>query len=217
MGQRQKKTGNLLLSLVLLLTGIIACSGPEPDVPSGSVLFQDDFSYTAGGWDREQNAVYATDYDGGAYRIQVFEPNTEAWANPRLMLGDVRIEVDATKLAGPDDNIFGVLCRYQDARNFYFLAISSDGYVGIGVSKDGRRKLLIDDVMLPSSAVAQGDSTNHIRADCIGFELQLYVNGTLVAETHSAEWEDGDVGLLVGTYDQPGADISFDNFSVIKP
>lgn len=43
----------------------------------------------------------------------------DAWANQsRSFPGDVRIEVDAAKIGGPDDNDFGVICRYQDIDNF---------------------------------------------------------------------------------------------------
>ncbi len=194
-----------------------ACQAIGPQVDPGQVIFQDDFSRTASGWDRYHDTTYLSDYIEGAYRINVLEPNTDAWANPNLSLTDVRIEVDVTKVGGPDNNVFGVLCRYQDSRNFYFFLVSSDGYAGIGVYKDGRRRLLTDDSLLPSELVNQGESSNHLRADCIGYRLLLFVNGRPVAEAQAAEWQNGDVGLLAGTYELPGTDVLFDNFSVLRP
>lgn len=200
--------------LGVLLTG---CASLGAGLDPGQVIFQDDFSRPTSGWDRYHDTTYLSDYSDGAYRIHVLTPNTDAWANPDLNLSDVRIEVDASKAAGPDNNVFGVLCRYQDSRNFYFFLASSDGYAGIGVYKDGRRRLLSDKSLLPSPAVHRGQGSNHLRADCVGYRLTLYVNGQLVAESQAAEWPSGDIGLIAGTYDLPGADVVFDNFSVLQP
>ncbi|MGA9533860.1 MAG: hypothetical protein WBR18_14165 [Anaerolineales bacterium] len=85
------------------------------------------------------------------------------------------------------------------------------------MNKDGRRRLLSDDALLPSAAVRQGQAGNVIRADCIGYNLRLYVNGVLVAEAQAAEWPTGDVGLIAGTYDQNELEVWYDNFSVVEP
>ena len=204
-----------LIAILLFVSLLIAACSVTAD--PGEVVFQDDFSRPVSGWDRYNDPTYSSDYYEGGYRIHVLEPNTDAWASPRLDLADVQIEVDATKLGGPDDNVFGVLCRYKDSRNFYFFLVSSDGYTGIGVYKDGRRRLLTDDSLLPSEAVNRGNALNHIRADCDGYQLRLHVNGILVAEAQAAEWPRGDVGLIAGTYDQAGTEILFDNFSVLQP
>jgi hypothetical protein len=199
------------LLVVVLISSCSVSSSP------GEVVFQDDFSRPVSGWDRYYDATYSSDYQDGGYRIHVLEPNTDAWAIPHLDLTDVQIEVDATRLGGPEDNIYGVLCRYKDSRNFYFFLVSSDGYSGIGVYKDGRRRLLTDESLLPSEAVNRGDIPNHIRADCSGYQLRLFVNGILVANTQAAEFQSGDVGLIAGSYGQPGTEILFDNFSVLQP
>lgn len=204
-----------LIAILLLVSLLLAACSVTAD--PGEVVFQDDFSRPISGWDRYYDPTYSSDYYEGGYRIHVLEPNTDAWASPRLDLADVQIEVDATKLGGPDDNVFGVLCRYKDSRNFYFFLVSSDGYTGIGVYKDGRRRLLTDDSLLPSEAVNRGNALNHIRVDCDGYRLRLIVNGILVAEAQAAEWPRGDVGLIAGTYDQAGTEILFDNFSVLQP
>jgi hypothetical protein len=83
------------------------------------------------------------------------------------------------------------------------------------VYKDGRRRLLTDESLLPHAAVARGAATNHLRADCIGFRLEFYVNGQWVAGAAAAEWPAGDLGLIAGTYGLGGTEILFDNFSVL--
>jgi hypothetical protein len=208
---------SLILLTLTLVTVCQACNLLEPPVESGSVLFQDDFSRTASGWDRYADEAYFADYADTGYRISIFTPKTNVWARPHLAFEDIRVHVMATKLEGPDDNVYGVLCRYQDARNFYFFLISSDGYCGIGVFRDGKEYLLSDEAMLPSDAIHLGQASNHVRADCIGEELTLYINGVRAAQAIASDWSRGDVGLVAGTYDQPGTDILFERFSVLLP
>jgi hypothetical protein len=68
-----------------------------------------------------------------------------------------------------------------------------------------------------SDVINQGTTSNHIRFVCAGDVLSLYVNGQLVDQQTDATLVQGNVGLLAGTYDIPGTDILFDNFSVTHP
>jgi hypothetical protein len=69
-----------------------------------------------------------------------------------------------------------------------------------------------------SLAVNQGAATNHIRADCIGDTLTLYVNGTQVyLVTDSTFGSGGYAGLLARANGTSGVDILFSNFVVSKP
>ena len=158
-----------------------------------------------------------TDYEYDRYRIVVNAPNADYWSNPGLFFEDVQIDVDALKNAGPDDNDFGVLCRYQNTENFYFLIISSDGYYGIGIVEDGRQRLLEPPQMYHSETINPGDAVNHIQAVCQGSRLALSVNGEFIAETFDATFSNGDIGLIVGSFDESGVDVIFDNLSVKLP
>ncbi len=186
-------------------------AGPGFDPNS---VFVDDFSNPASGWDRQTDNDGTTDYANGKYRILVEKSNLLIWATAHKNFnGDVGIEVDATKAGGPDDNEFGVICRYQDANNFYRFLISSDGYAVISKKKDGQKSDLSADKMQSSDAIHQGAATNHLRATCIGNSLSLLVNGQEVASASDGSIMSGDVGLLAGTFDNAGVDILFDNFS----
>jgi hypothetical protein len=184
---------------------------------SGAVLFQDDFSRASTGWDTFEDPAYRADYIDGAFHLRVEAPNSLAWSTPNFELGDVRLDVDTTALSGPADNAFGLVCRFRDPGNFYFLLISSDGYSGIGVVRDGQRSLLTGAAMLPSANILPGLTSNHLRADCVGPRLSLYINGALANEAAAADWESGDVGVIVGTYATPGVEIQFDNFTIANP
>jgi len=82
--------------------------------------------------------------------------------------------------------------------------------------KESNSTLISSDKLQPSDAI-KPTSTNHIRADCIGSKLTLYVNGTQAATATDNEYTGGDIGLLAGTFSTPGTDIHFDNFIVTKP
>lgn len=218
----------LLFVAMILLAASLACSVPGLNTNQSSdpnVLFQDDFSSSSSGWDQIRDTEGVTDYENDAYRIYVNKEKFSFWANPQLgssLPGDLRIEVDATMLAGPEVNDFGVLCRYStdsnDLANFYQFVVTSDGYVGIvKVSQSDQTVLTNGGQLIESSAVNKGAASNKIRAECIGSTLTLYVNGTQVDSVTDASFTSGDVGLIAGTYEDPGTDISFDNFVVTKP
>jgi hypothetical protein len=143
--------------------------------------------------------------------------NTDIWANPGLKFTDTITEVDATKVGGADDNDLGLICRYQDESNFYFFIISSDGFYGIAKVSDGDQVLVGLENMEYSEAINQGNNTNHIRADCVGQTLTLFVNDQQLLQVTDAQFTNGDVGLIAGTFDVAGTDIHFDNFVVRQP
>ncbi|MBU0511168.1 MAG: hypothetical protein KKD28_04475 [Chloroflexi bacterium] len=205
----------LVLTLAMLACSLGASDGE--DAPAADVLFQDDFSDPSSGWDSYSGSEGSTDYSNGVYRIYVNETSNDYWANPGLDFTDTVIEVDATKVGGPDDNDLGLICRYQDLDNFYFFIISSDGYYAIGKVVDGSQELIGVDNMEYSDVVKQGNATNHIRADCVGTHLVMQVNGKKLSDVTDSAYTSGDVGLMAGTFDESGTDIHFDNFVVKKP
>jgi len=189
----------------------------EPPLLTPIPDFNDNFSDFNSGWDRVNASDRITDYQDGYYRIRVENPNSDVWANPGLNARNTIIEVDTYWVAGSFDNDFGIICRYQDTQNFYFGTISSDGYAGIIHMQNGNYNILGNDAMTPHSAIAQGDALNHIRFDCVGDTLTLYVNGQLILTTTDRTISAGDIGLIAGTFDQGGIEILFDNFIAYFP
>lgn len=220
-----KKKPDLILIVLILVAASLACNigsqdpAPLPDeVTSGAILFQDDFSDTGSGWDRYSDSTTVTDYQDGGYRMFVNESQYDVWANPGRNFTDVSVEVSATRIGGPDENDFGIICRYQDIGNYYFMIIGSDGFYGIGIVADGNAPELIDmESMLFTERINQGNGTNVLQAECVGENLTLTVNGSILADVTDNRFSSGDVGLIAGTFDEPGTDILFDNFTVRKP
>jgi len=213
----------LLLVIVCLAFSAIACQFAtqltDQLSSSGDAVFRDDYSQPYSGWMRGTELPNGgiSDYADGKFRILVNEPNFDYWSNPKLSFKNARIEVDSVKQAGPDINRFGLICRYKDEHNFYFFIISSDSYYGVGKVKDDHLSLIGMNEMLPSDAIQSGSGLNHLRADCIGDQLFFYVNGRLLTQVSDSEFPSGDVGILAGTFNEPGVDIAFDNFVVVKP
>ncbi|MGE5222191.1 MAG: hypothetical protein ACM3PY_07125 [Omnitrophica WOR_2 bacterium] len=202
-----EKKGYLAILLVVLLA---ACQ-LKPAAP-GSTLYQDDFSDAGSGWSKGDDHASLIDYVAGGLRIYIKESHAARVSTPGLRFQDTQIGVDATRLTGPENNSFGIVCRLQDKNNFYFFQISSDGYYGIGKYKDGKLSLIGATQMQSYDAI--GKASNHLRADCAGDTLSLYINGRKIAEVKDDDFSAGDVGLIAGTFDKAGTDIYFDHFIV---
>lgn len=215
-----------ILTIVLLLTIItLACklnsdtSGDStPETNISEILLQDDFSDTSGNWYTYVDDNGITDYEDEGFRISINEPSAYHWTNPDMKFTDTLIEVEATKLGGPEENDFGIICRYQDENNFYFFTISSDGYYGIAKIIDGAESLVgMEELGFDDEAINAGEITNLVGAECAGTTLILYANGKKLAEVSDSDISSGDIGLIASTYEESGTDILFDNLKVWLP
>lgn len=238
--QRNAKVTASLLGIVMLLWGCSpAVSPPVPPDTAGlsepnalapseqptalwtptppGLLFSDDFNNPLSGWDFRRDLDAITDYADGEFVIYVGRPDTALWSNANRYMTDVRIEVDARQVAGPDHNLYGVICRYQDADNFYRFVIAGDGYAGITKRSHGDVIVISGPHLAISPAVQLGTATNHLEAVCQGPQLSLLVNGELVAQAWDGEFPAGDTGLIASAGMDPGVEIRFDNYSVSLP
>lgn len=206
---------------LFLLFCVTACSKPlAPDflVASGDVIYQDDFSDPTSGWLNNTSESGSLGYTPtGFYELTVNTPQYDIWAVSGHTYRDVRVEAVASRLAGPDINRYGLICRYASPQDFYFFVVTSDGYEGIGKVSQGKRIMLDTPQMEYNPAVVVGDGPNNLQLDCIGSQLTGYVNHQLVAEAADPDYSKGDAGLITGSFDQSGVKISFDNFIVYKP
>ena len=216
-----KKMSILILFLTaLLLSGCqseamtadsIAWMSEEP------ILFMDDFTNQTGGWKTQEDRISFAGYAQEGFRLWVDMPNFLIWSVPGLNFKDTRIYTKAHKTAGPDNNLYGVVCRYQDRQNYYAFMISSDGYYGIYRRQAGIISRMGQTQMGFSEAILRGDQANEILALCQGDQLVLYVNDTKLLQVTDDSFSYGDVGLIAGNLSTPGTDILFNYFIVLKP
>jgi len=204
-------------------SSVVVSTVEEPVVPlgklepgSGTVLYGDDFSDPGSGWDIYDNGDTEAGYADGGYRLGVYLDNYVTWGNPTppLALADVQVEVDARAVEGPLDNTFGILVRYQpDDENYYNFQISSDGFYAVDLMQAGEWVSLV--AWEESDAIVQGlEATNHLIVICEGDRYYFYVNGTFLVEVTDSTLDSGNIGLLAGTFDEPGVVVHFDNIRV---
>jgi hypothetical protein len=199
----------IAVALTLLLCGCeCAVEGP---------LFQDDFKDPGSGWGADQRDGFDRGYDEGVYFFDLRASNWLAWAFPGENFDDVSIEVNARVASGAQDGHYGVLCRYKDADNFYYFAVSADGYYAIFRRDEGNMRVLTGDGMLSSSHIKTGRQVNHVLGVCKGDELSLYVNDEWLATVTDDAHAQGDVGLGASSGPGGGTRIVFDDFVVTTP
>ena len=214
------KIGQKVIFLAIGIISIHSCNYFNNEASDGfhpDILFHDDFSDHRSGWDRVNDGDKSAVYDHGGYRIIVNSKNSVVWANPDLSFEDSIVEVEATKLGGPDDNDFGLLCRFQGSEGFYSFIISSDGFYAITKWVNGQHVIISSEGMEYSEYINQGGGVNLIRAECVGDTLKLSVNNNSLVQVTDTDFQTGDVGLIAGTFNMHGTDIKFDNFEVKKP
>jgi hypothetical protein len=221
--------GGALLLLVLCIASVAGVGvtagwwgAPQPAEPTArstplmsELPYLDEFNNPASGWPSYGGANGQSGYDSGGYHILVDAPNQQITSIPGKRFSDVVIEFEVSQLAGPEDAYFGALCRYQDDGNYYYLIIGADGYYSIGKIKDAENYPLSETDSSP--AILTGLAENSLRAECSSDTLALFANGELLAQVQDGDFTSGDVGLLAGTLDIPGADIRFTNFYVTQP
>ena len=206
----------LITLIVVLLSACRSSLVTDLVTQPGDKLFWDDFSDSSGNWTQVSGPNGSSGIHDGAYQLQVLTAQYEILATPGHTFRDVQVEADANRLAGPLQNLFGLVCRSSNPENFYFFAVSSDGYFGLGKVKNARVALLGQEMMAYSPAILQG-KPNHLRFDCIGQTLKGYANGQVIASGQDADFPSGEVGLVAGALDKPGVNVAFDNFVVYKP
>lgn len=202
-------------ALVLLL---LVCGCSQGD--ERNVLFRDDFDQPRSGWGTDQRYRFERGYWEGEYFIALLQPNWFTWAYPGQRFADVSVEVDVYLGSGPEEGHFGVLCRHVDPGNFYYFAVSPDGFYGIFRRVDGGGLEVLTgggSGMVFSPAIRTGGQTNHVLAICQGDELTLYANGELLETIADDTFARGDVGI--GAASGPAGDVlvQFDNFLVTRP
>ena len=177
-------------------------------------IFYEDFEDEDGPWilgDFDKSSTYIE------YGWLTYEMRSKTWTSldvtEEVYASDVNMQAYFSNDSGGTDNQQGFICRYQDDDNYYLISFGSDGYLRLGLRKNGKWEFLLDEY---GDASKIDPSFNFVQASFIGNELSLYVGGNLVAQVTDPNYTfgAGDVGLIVGTFDDPNVTISIDDFYV---
>ncbi|HDQ73530.1 MAG TPA: hypothetical protein ENN19_15755 [Chloroflexi bacterium] len=213
MNRRNHRLARFLFVPILLLA-LCRCTGEDA---TPETLFRDDFDTSNGQWGVGQFDKFERGYDREEYFIDLYAPDWLAWASPGLQFDDVVVEVDAYLAPESSDGHFGVLCRYVDEQNFYYFAVSPNGYYGIFLIHEGIPEVLTgQDQRMAQSSLVQTEGLSKVRAVCYQSQLSLYVNGELIETVLDDTLVRGDVGLGVGSGPEGNVRAYFDNFVVTK-
>jgi hypothetical protein len=216
----------VLFITLMWATLFAACNsgGTEEDLcASPGVLFLDDFSDSQlCGWAQYSQSGASATIVEGSLQLMTSQPGPFWWTNPGRNFDNAIITVQVRQASGPNNNAFGVICRYQSPENFYVFLISGDGYYAIGKYQSGTDQItyLTGDGQyhyIFSDAINQGVATNQMRVSCVGNELSLTVNGIPLPPVSDPTFVTGDIGLGVSAFEVGTAVIEFDNIQVIAP
>lgn len=179
-----------------------------------NVLFSDDFEADYGTWKlgTYNQSDLAISYGWLTYTMK--EDNWESWdVTGQVNADNVKMEAYFSNDAEQTENIQGFICRYQDDNNFYRLTFGNDGYVRIGRRLNGNWTFFMDGY---DTSGAIDPAFNWAEASCEGNTLRLWVYGELIAEITDPDnsFTSGDVGFVVGTFDDAAVVISIDDFVV---
>ncbi len=218
----QKLVVFLLFILSIFLGGCLpsAVSGPDPCNEDGTLLNDNFDGDKECGWVLYNESGVTTEIVDGVLRISNSLSGEITWANADRNFDNVIITSQARQSSGPDDNAYGIICRYQSPENFYVFLVSGDGHYAIGKYQSSSPQIEYlsgDGQYVFSDAINQGKATNEIKASCIGNELSLTVNGIPLETVTDPTFVTGDIGMGASPF-QPGTTvIEFDDFRVIAP
>jgi hypothetical protein len=228
------KNSKIISFFMLLLMVLSACSSPAAVVTTSTpvpiststllppptlnpVLFEDG-EFTAS-CTFESTTDVERFVENGQFNMRVLTPLFVAWTKcTQAEYADFIMEVDATQVGGPDNNIYGVIFRYRlDAKEFYAFLISGDGFYVFTVDGVDREEpeLLVD--WTESAVINKGAQTNRIKVVALGGNMKYYVNDQFLGEVQDARFSAGAVGFFAGTLEEGGVQVSFDNLKISQP
>jgi hypothetical protein len=213
------------LLLGVLAIALMGCGATdaEPDACDAppEILFFDDFNGEQDcGWASYSRGGGVASVENASMQLTVNQPGQLWWTNPTRNFDDVVIRAEARQVAGPNDNAYGLICRYQNEENFYVFLISGDGYYSIGKYQSGSEAvtyLTENGQFQQSEAINQGVASNELLASCVGNELTLEVNGVPLLSVTDPTFVTGDIGVAAATLQSEAAVVEFDNVQVTLP
>jgi hypothetical protein len=206
----QKINSKTIIFLSLLFT-LVACSGMQ--------AYEETFD-DPGTWRVENSSDVVGEVRDGVYDFRVTAEDLTIWTTAGQEFDDGIFSVEASQVAGPNNNAYGLLFRVDDENDdFYAFQISGDGFIWIGRYRDGgsaEAQPIVNDWWFESPVINQGNATNKLSVQAEGQNLIFFVNDQEVGRVTDDAFSSGDIGLMVRTLGVGGVQVQFDNVSV-KP
>lgn len=117
--------------------------------------------------------------------------------------GDFRLDINARRIAGPDNGVYGVVFRIQQpvagATTFerYNFTVTPDGFYSLTLIKtDGSATIIAPRTASPT--IKKGDATNHLTVIAKGNQITLAINDETVGTFSGPVVGPGVTGVYVG-------------------
>lgn len=179
-------------------------------VTRGMLLLDETFD-RRGSWTISSGSEFGSEIVDGTYQIYMDKPQWMVWAESgKISTDDVIVDLDVKLADGASENNQGLMCRYTDDQNFYAMTIGNDGWVEILKVFNGEQIQLFGEFFTSEIDPV----SNHLQGFCIGERLLFYANGALLADVNDSDLQFGDVGVIIGSFDDPKVTIRFDNLVV---
>jgi len=209
--------------LWLFLLGWGGCAGTAQAASTenvgGSVIFTDDFSNPASGWETSDTSRGRVMYQSRSLVIRDYTGTDSARTTSHRAdsyVQDAIVEFDVKWIDGTDDNWQSVEVRNDRSGSAYGFDISADGYYGITVDVNGRPQNLVGPTQ--SSYIRRGrNAVNSVQASAIGSALRLSVNGHLLAEETDTRLKEGSISFSVSSLAGQYSEVAFTNLRVSRP
>lgn len=160
------------------------------------------WSLGPGDWDivfvNNGSRLVQQDLSGDARAVSLVDANDQI----------VQVRASATAFAsGTTSRWFGVMARYRDAGNYYYVTVRSDNTISL-------RKLVNGAIhVLDSAPLTVSTGTPYtLRLEAVGQALRVHVNGSVLLEANDASHASGRYGVV--TYK---AAATYDDFTAWEP
>lgn len=173
----------------------------------------DDFRRDNDTWNIEPDEDASFFYRGRTFHIKVDAPEWIGWSRGEITTTNFLLEVDAQYVDGPADAEYGVIFRQVDADNYYFFAISRSGSYGLWRLEDGEWTTMVEWTQTDAIDISE-DALNRLGILAEGAQLTLLVNDVALTQLEDETFASGKVALALGTFDEAGAEVAFDNLDI---
>jgi hypothetical protein len=152
-------------------------------LPTGQVLFLDDFSDNQNGWDIQQAASWSAFIEAGKYKLKNTSDDEAfvSW-NDSIQIPEGRdfsLEAHIAKTAGPDDRGYGLVWGVLDANNLYRFEVSGDGHFAIFQNNRGILSPILN--WEEAEPANKGNASNTLSIARFGEWTHFYINGEWMA------------------------------------
>jgi hypothetical protein len=182
--------------------------------PEGDVILEDDFLDNRNDWALGGDENGSVDIIDGQLVIDLDLDSYVQWSSLPDIYPNLMMVAEGEFINPVGDGEAGFICGLKDSKNFTVLEVSEDGYFTIWKYEDDEFILLVD---WTYSDVIDLSQPFKLSATCGEDRLALALNDILLVEIVDKNFTPGWVGLMAGTWDNPGVTVGYETFTIMVP